>query len=110
MDGTRDASDTDFAGYLTGQISDQPKRRIPDIRCRPDSTGFPAGYPVPVTVLRRHFWKFYELLWLAGYPAIFSIRYPASQRKSIRLDTGTGYETGRIIRPDIRPAVYPVHP
>jgi hypothetical protein len=35
---------------------------------------------------------------LAGYPTVFSIRYPASK---VRYQPDTGYKKGRIIRPDI---------
>jgi hypothetical protein len=44
---------------------------------------------------------------LAGYPANPNAGYPAGQ-SGIRPDTG--YKKGQIIRPDIRPAGYPVHP
>jgi hypothetical protein len=44
---------------------------------------------------------------LAGYPVSGLTGYPADQF-GIRPDTG--YKKGRIIRPDIRPTGYPVHP
>jgi hypothetical protein len=64
-------------------------------------------YIKAVTVSRRHFWRFFELIWLslnffAGYPAIFStgIRYPAG---CVKANLVSGYRISEN-------AGYPVYP
>jgi hypothetical protein len=57
--------------------------------------------------LKENYINYWISLTVAGFPVSGLTGYPAGQ-SGIRPDDG--YQKGRIILPDIRPAGYPVHP
>jgi hypothetical protein len=58
---------------------------------------------VPVMISRKHFWKFYEFVWLSLQFGQISGRISDYFGTGIRRDTGTIYKKkGRVNQPDIR--------